>query len=70
MEILYGKYDYLDYAKHQLRLILIITIIKVLGWPIEKTQYTNDHIKRLCYYFPEKLEMARDNWKLNMKEKG
>ena len=69
-DFLYGKYDYLDYAKHQLRLILIITIIKVLGWPIEKTQYTNDYIKRLCYYFPEKLEMARDNWKLNMKEKG
>lgn len=67
-DFLYGKYDYLDFAKHQLRLILIITIIKVLDWPIQKTQYTEEYIKRLCYYFPEKLEVARENWKLNSKK--
>lgn len=67
-DFLYRKYDYLDFAKHQLRLILTITIIKVLGWPIEKTQYTDDYIKRLCYYFPDKLEAARENWKLNLEE--
>lgn len=67
-DYLYGKYDYLDFAKHQLRLILIITIIKVLDWPIEKTQYTEGYIERLCYYYPERLEAARENWKLNSKK--
>ena len=62
---LYGKYDYLELARHQLRIILIITIIKVLDWPLDKTRYTEDYIKRLCYYYPDILQTAQTNWKLN-----
>lgn len=67
-DYLYNKYDYLDYAKHQLRLILIVTIIKVLGWPIEQTRYTDESVKRECYYYPMILKKARENWKLNSKK--
>ena len=64
-DFLHGKYDYLDFARHQLRIILIIMIVKVLGWPLEKTRYTEDSIKRLCYYYPGILQTAQTNWKLN-----
>ncbi len=64
-DYLYGKYDYLDFARHQLRVILIITIVKVLDWPLDKTRYTEDSIKRLCSYYPNILKTAQDNWKHN-----
>lgn len=64
-DYLHRKYDYLNFARHQLRVILIITIVMVLDWPLDKTRYTEDSIKRLCSYFPDILKTAQDNWKYN-----
>ena len=67
-DILYGKYEYLGLARHQLRIILIISIIKVLEWPLDKTRYTEGSIKRICHYYPDILQTAQTNWKLNAVE--
>lgn len=43
-------------------------IIKVLEWPLDKTRYTEGSIKRICHYYPDILQTAQTNWKLNAVE--
>ena len=59
-DYLYGKYDYLNFARHQLRVILIITIVKVSDWPLDKTRYTEDSIKMIIAGAKRKSSYNKD----------